>query len=218
MPFKSYRRHRRRARRYVKTGLQVYRDVNMLKGLLNTEFKFKDSQNNFGANPDSVTSAGTFYLLNGIGESVDYNGRTGRTIRIKSMQLRADAVKNSSAAAVSTDIRVILFWDMQPNGGAPSVGSLLETGAQSALYAFRNLNFRHRYKIVMDKRVTLDIDDINISVCDFYRRCNQKVIYGTNGDTIAAINTGSLYLLTISNETSNTPTLHFNSRIRYIDN
>lgn len=218
MPFKSYRRNRRRARRYVKTGLQVYRDVNKLRGLLNTEFKFKDTTNSGGGTADTITSTGTFYLLNGIGESVDYNGRTGRTVRVKSIQFRADGVKNSNAAAVSTDIRLVLFWDMQPNGTAPSVGSLLETGSQSALYAFRNLNFRHRYKIVMDKRITLDIDDINVSLANFYKRCSQKVIYGTAGSDITAINTGSLYLLAISNEATYPPTMHFMNRIRYIDN
>lgn len=209
---------KRRLQVYGKAGSQLYKDVSLLKGLINTEFKFKDTYNTGGSLADSVTTTGTFYLLNGISESVDYNGRTGRTIRIKSIQLRAEGVKNSSASAVATDIRLVLFWDMQPNGSAPTIGSLLETGTQSSLYAFRNLNYRHRYVILSDKRVRMDSDDYNVKLMEYYAKCNQKVIYASPSNGIGDIATGSLYLLAISNEATNTPTMHFMSRIRYIDN
>lgn len=208
----------RRIKVYGKAGSQLYNDVKALKGLLNTEFKFKDTYNTGGSTGDTVTSTGTFYLLNGIAESVDYNGRTGRTIRIKSIQCRAEGVKNSNATAVATDVRLILFWDMQPNGAAPSVGTLLETGTQSALYAFRNLNYRHRYVILHDRRIRMDTDDYNVKLMEIYKKCNQKIVYSAASSNVSDIATGSLYLLAISNEATYPPTMHFMNRIRYIDN
>lgn len=197
---------------YGRAGAQLASDVMKLKGLINTEFKTLDTYAT--SNP---TTGGTFLLLNGITRGTDYNNRDGRSIRIKSYASNMRFIANASAS--HTTVRVIVFVDKQPNAGLPSTGSLLDNSFGAPLTEqFRALDYRRRYTVLQDYRVTINPDYPEKSVRK-YRKLDMKTIFdNTDSGTISDITTNSLYMLIVSDEAVNTPTVIVNSRLRFIDN
>lgn len=167
------------------------------------ELKFIDTQvlNN------AITTAGTLTLLNGLVQGTDFNQRIGRKIIMTSILTNWTLYPNfSSQSATGDEVRLMLIYDSQPSGGAaPSVTDVL---AAADVNSPMNLNNRDRFRIIMDKRYCLagfQETAGNLTAgspytvrCNQYKKITKEVIFGGTGGTLAAITTGSVYLLTIS--------------------
>lgn len=184
----------------------------------------------------SMNTTGQFTLLAAPTPGSDYTNRIGRKTLIKSVYVRgivtcelADQdgpVVGTSGAQLG---RMIIFADMQPNGAAPLVTDIL-TGASSVSQL--NLNNRDRFKIYCDKVFAINAYAYNTtaqtavaSLSNSYavkkfKSINLETIYnaGTAG-TIADIQSGALYMLTIGNRAAGTDdcTAALSTRVRFID-
>ena len=89
-----------------------------------------------------------------------------------------------------------------------------------AANSFRNgdPNNMKRYKILLDKKYTFSDTGVQRRDIKYYKKLygHQKFSGTTNADASAGQN--SLWIYLVSTEATNTPTLHVDSRYRYIDN
>lgn len=185
----------------------------------------------------SVSTTGSITLLFLPALGSDMNNRIGRKTLIKSIYLRGyinlDAAQSGVSVPIDSDAqmgRVMLVWDTQPNGAAPTITDILSTATpQSHL----NINYRDRFKILMDKEFVFDafytintasqalaLSNRNIHAIKKYKKVNLETIFNaTNGGTIADISSGALFLVTVGSVASGTNdiTLNWTSRVRFTD-
>lgn len=214
---RRYTRRRRRYRKknpYVSTAAKyagmaytAYKGVKYLKGLVNSEKHFRDFNS-----ATSIDDSGQIFVFTTIAQGDDVGDRNGNSILVKGLFGRLSFDKHASAT--STYIRVIFFReDQQVADTAPGVTDVLETSAfDSAL----NLDTRGRFKILKDMVVTLDSAKNTNAFKKFNIVINKHMKF--NGSANTDIQKGGLYMLMISNEATNTPTIGAKVRISYHDN
>lgn len=193
---------------------QALKNSEYLKGLINTEFKAKDTY----VSP-SVTTSGSLTLLNGLAKGDTLSTRTGRSVLFKSLQISIQAVINGSAT--TSRCRAIVFIDKQVNATTPTIAELLDTSTASALMAMRNLNWRKRFVILKDKSFVLDSDQHpEIIINKFlYKKMGMHTIYDdSDAGTVADISSNALYIMLVSDEAVNAPGITVQARVRYLDN
>lgn len=185
--------------------------------------------------PYGVSIAGGMTLLHLPVLGSDYNQRIGRKTLVKSIYIRGRvAITNFiiQPPGVSTIIptgqaRLIVFIDKQPNGAVPLIGDLLNTAEPGSQL---NLNNRDRFQIITDKIYSFDASLTNGTSYAFfnqtqynikiYKKVSIETIFnGTNGGTIADINSGAIYMCWVGN--ANTQgggqTAIVSTRCRYVD-
>lgn len=96
-------------------------------------------------------------VLNSMAQGTDFTGRVGRKIVCKSLLLDIIQFPITTASSPDGDImRVMVFWDMQSNGATTfTLANLLSDFSASPSVSATtpiNLNFRDRFKVLMDKR------------------------------------------------------------------
>lgn len=193
-------------------------------------------------NPDTTQ----IILLNGVPQITTVDGdtlRAGNEIRITSLQIRGYLSLNQNTN-VGTAVRVMIFWDRQANGAAPSIDDVLDastiTERAIAPIEFDEIN---RFKIIYDKihllypqvqATQLDTNEVaptdnTITTTLFggqrrpfriYKKLNKKVFMGLSATgTITAITSNSLYLafFSLTPTASNPPTVTFGARIYFKD-
>lgn len=211
---KKYSRKSKRPRRsrfgvYRAAGRQLWRDVMWLKSVVNVERKYSDITFN-----NTVSDTENFQLLNGLTTGTSATTRNGQSIKIVSTFIRFYITMNASAT--TTQVRLFLFKDLQPNGAIPTSGQLLQDN--SNILSPLLVAYGRRFKIFMDKLFRLDTNKLNIEFKKFFKhKFHTEYNTGTAG-TIADITKNSLYVMMVSDQATNTPTVQFWSRIRFIDN
>jgi len=181
-----------------------------------------------------VNLTGSITLLANPQLGSDFNQRIGRKIVLKSVYIRGacsvEAASTQTIGFVSNQlIRFIVFADMQPNGAAPNISDVL---AQAVPTSQLNMDNRDRFKIYSVREYVFDPwfrsaggDDIMFNRTCYpikkYKKLNLEVIYnGTNGGTIADINSGALYMLWLGSQTAGTGAdsiATLSTRVRYDD-
>lgn len=149
---------------------------------------------------------GTYTLLNGVAQGTNQGQRIGMQLKNKYLILRLIMNQNAGFVGLSERIRVMLIWDKQPNGAAPTANQLLTiTAAGQAFISPININASKRYRIVYDKLYSLqsrgganNVAESKMITIKKNLKLNTK--YMDTGATIASIQTNSLYLVTISQE------------------
>lgn len=211
----SYRHNQPGRAANYRAGLgQLAKDVVTLKNLINVEFKASTL-----ALTSTVNETGTLQLLNGLTKGDNNNNREGATVRIKSVQLKGNM--KIHATPEQSLVRRILFIDKQPNQTAPTMAELLDLSSSQPTDALRNLNHRKRFVILDDDLITLNKNGKAIALFPkCYKRVDMITVYDTGSNTglIADIETNALYVLYVSNQPSNVPSIEHTARIRYIDN
>ena len=121
--------------------------------------------------------------------------------------------KCNTSATVST-IRVILFQDKQQVADtSPGVSTVLNSvDPLSAL----SLSVEGRFKIIKD--YTIALDNINKKSIVVKKFINQYSHVRFNGATGADVQKNGYYLLFLSDEATNTPTISYNVKLSYHDN
>jgi len=180
----------------------------------------------------SVSGAGAYSLLNGLNLGTSAITRVGRQIMMKSFHLKllmSGATFAQTPTAPMSAVRIMVVYDLQPNGVTPAASDLLEnatTGNQ--VVSSTALRYAGRFKILFDKRYNLNNQLAATTTTTFsevfdemYQKINLKTIYAnTNNGDITDIDTGAmfLFLTTESGAAANDPIAQFYMRIRYTDN
>lgn len=185
----------------------------------------------------NFTAAGVFTCLNLPVNGPELYQRVGRKIYMKSIQIRG-TVENILTTNVDIG-RIIVFYDSQPNGAAPTLATLLQdsnAAAATSVLSEINLANRQRFKILRDYQLALPPctnvagavtnqtiqDPINNSFNIegkhwFVKLKGLETIYNaTNGGTIADINSGAIWIVTFST-INNAYSLNCHARLRYYD-
>jgi len=153
----------------------------------------------------------TIKCINDVGQGTTAITRIGRKIVMKSVYLQG-------VGACSTACRIIVFYDRQSNGAAPSATDVLTS---NTLMAMQNLDNRDRFIILADIFPGKQDEDLCLNVTNGlgwkrYIKCNLETIYGGNAGTVADINSGGLFVMAHCNSGT------FNGetgiqRVRFID-
>lgn len=204
---------------YGAAGSQLVKDVIMLKGLINTEFKYRHISGSL-LPLDTATAGPSFILFNGIAQGTSAFERVGRSIKVASFQLNFNVQKQTSVA--DTKVRVILLLDTQANGAQPTINQILSstTDNEIAILSPRNLNNRKRFIILRNWMFALNDGVKRVQFVKYYRKFGFHTQYDSNtGGGIASIISNSLHLVAFSNQTgASSPDITYEGTIRYIDN
>jgi hypothetical protein len=212
---RSRYRRRRRFRRYAsptyaQIGSKVFRDVQRLKNLINVEFKSHLHQ----TNTSPSTSGHVSYVTN-VDKGDSISQRDGDQIRLKSIETRGMYTLNPSAT--STTVRLMWVLVKNVNGATPAIGDIIETLGSSDVSSLRNLEYRRNVVILKDMVMVLNSDTPKRYV-KYYRKMDAKLLYNGSATDVTAAESNSVFLVQISDEATNTPTVELNTRVRFIDN
>lgn len=209
-------RHSRRPRKGAVAKL--VRQVKQIKKTL-PETHYVDN----GLIQIAFSNAGVFSLMNGIQVGDNLNNRQGDQTVIRSIRLCGHVVLTGDATATGTDyIKLLLIWDTQPNGAAPTLAQITQSTDQAnnnntTSYAMRNRTYVRRFRILMEKHwsrppigaATTVANASNTfaqlhshrlgNMVDFRKRCNLRTTYSANSNpsVVADIVKGSLYLFAV---------------------
>jgi len=172
------------------------------------ETKYIDS-----ASGGAITTAGqTFSFLQGMGQGDNYDQRIGNQITSKKLKFIYNIFDPSDTAVAPSQVRVMIYWDLQFNGNtyselftgtSPDADSLsscvLDNRAgQITVSAFYNENTKQRYKILYDR-----VHNINhgssaigqvVHVNKTISLSNAKMIFADTTATAASVPSRALLL------------------------
>lgn len=155
-----------------------------------------------------LNTTGSVTALNLVATGTDYTNRIGRKVNITAVQMRGFAAL-ADATAGPTLTRIMLVWDMQPNGALALVTDVLNAALPDS---FMNLNNRDRFRVLYDKQFVFGATTnvatqayaqapsvMNLNV---YKRCNQPVTFSGTTAAIGSMETGALLLVTVGDQTA----------------
>lgn len=208
------RRYRKRFRRraYRKRGGGFWNIAKkaaqgVVRYYLNPEYKFLDSSPTV-----APANGGIMTNLSAIALGDNDTDRNGSSIKVTSHLLRGTLTKAASATA--TKVRVIIFSDTSSNGALPVVADVLQTSNQDS--PLNKVN-GSRFTVLFDKSYVLT-NDTPMRQFKHFKKMQHHIHYLNGTSATSAMGQGPIYMLTISNEPTNAPTVSVNSRMRFLDN
>lgn len=215
---RSYRRRRRPtrstpwfkdAKSAYKLASQAAKDIWYIKGLVNSEKFHFDT--NIATSINGTT--GNVQCLNLIPQGDGESARTGRSILLKDVYIRARMYKDP--AATVSRVMCALVQDLQTI--SDTVPSFTDIFQSTTPETFMNLQTAGRFKVLMRKTYILDSDNPQKELIKF-KKVYTHLKY--NGSAAADIQKNALYLVWISSETglTNPVTISGGARIGYHDN
>lgn len=222
MPQNFYRKHKGTIRKVVKGAGYAYQAIQLaskVAALINVEQKYFDRLE--VGTQDTTPSVN---LLSDIDQGTDVNARIGNSIAIKSLYFKCNIIHNPDSAFQR--VRLLLVEDKNDNHGVAPTGTSILKSAE--MLSFLNKDNSMRYKVLMDKLVTVDANQPIKSLKKYFKfggTTNEKgkvtvwnkhmTWYGPSGGDTAK---GHIYLLQFSDNTTHQPTIETNMRLKYIDN
>lgn len=174
------------------------------------------------------TTVGSVVLLNGLANGTGQSQRLGGKVTVMRLESRW-TIRNGATATVNPTTRTIFFWDHQTNGAAPTLAQLLTAVTVNSGYNVDNV---FRFTIFEDSTHTQRVWAQNAGgivapadVASFttYSKhgyvIDEDTVYSDAGATVASINSGGLFVATLSDVAAGTgaPTATMDSRIIYLD-
>lgn len=205
---KTYRRGRkayRFAKKHQSEAKQALSLAKKVARMVNVEYKTYDYNNG-----QAIDNSGDVFTLFNPAQGDAYNERDGDSVKMVRCSGRLFITQNGSAQ--KTAFRVIIFRGKQENGNAYTVADILESASHLSPKAVHE---RFRTKIIFDKLYHMSNNGNSSLVMNY----NFKMFGHTQFEAgQATIENGGLYMLLISNESTNTPTANWWLRTTFTDN
>jgi hypothetical protein len=187
--------------------------LNEIRKLINIETKFLDVVTNAA----NINTTGGTYCISQLAQGLTSTTRVGDSLRIQTLQMRGRVVANGSAT--STCFRILMFRDLDGYGTLPTIADVLEYNAvvdsPRSPYKYRNLQ---RFSILFDELVEIQSTTGTSSVPFMFETNHQgHVLYLGTTAAAASNGKGSVYVGFVSDETTNTPTVSFTTRMTFTD-
>lgn len=199
---------------YLNTARKVMKWANQAKKMINSEKKYLDTV----VTATNVDNTGTTYnqIINAIPEGDDYNSRDGRSILNDSIHLTYTAKVNSSAT--NTILKMVLVCDKKPD--ATTACSYNQVYGSAAVNAQINKASEGDRFVILAKRVLKLNPGASPSITgDIYYKLNGvHTKYDGTGSTIGDVEKNAYFVIAVSDEATNYPTLAFTSRFSWYDN
>lgn len=214
-PFKG------RASRMIEKGLDLYRlykgvspyAATVLKGLygvVNSEMKYVDSSQT-GV---SISNTGGLYSLSVMAQGDTQETRQGQKILAKDLLLRGSLQVNASAT--STRVRMIIGVDKMGNGAYPTTTDILDS---ASVYAPLDIDdSQGRFVILYDRLYNLETDGKDSVAFKIYKKLDFHIAFKGTTATEADIGKNYIWILFLTDEAVNTPTVSYIARMKYYDN
>lgn len=208
-------RYKRSYRNYSSTAKKANLALAIAKTLASqhkVEYKVKDVKDS-GAN---MLNTGTVVHLLPVAQGTDQDDRIGNEIELASIQMKFRIAINS--AATTTFCRVLLVKDFDNQGATPSINDILGTGTDYSDYltcSFKHVDNKHRFSFLYDKTFTLGINAIGGIHQEYYKKVPLKIEY-TSANS-ADMTNQQVFLVFLSNESTNYPTIRYFVRSKYTD-
>lgn len=181
-----------------------------LKGLVNSERMYADRTCTLGSNRSLVW--GITLLSQGDGPS----NRTGNSMLLRSIYLRGYCQINPSVVGNTRITLMVVRDNQQQPDTTPSVLDILKTEDPDSML---NTATAGRFKIVWRKTMALfpqSTGSGSVKDIEKYLKVYDHVRY--NGSSTSDIQKHGYYLVMVSSESTNFPTIDIESRIGYHDN
>nr|WPR18743.1 MAG: hypothetical protein [Chemarfal virus 96] len=210
-------RRRRRTQWYNKKystaqiARAAWKATKYIRGLVNSEMYHKDAQYTLG------NSQSTIWHLTTLAQGDGPSNRTGNSILLKRFTANGYMYVNPSATT-NTRVMLALIQDKQQVEDAyPSLSNIFASSVTpNTLLNSSNLG---RFSILWRKQYTLGgnaTGGANAKQIKIYKRFQTHVRY--NGTAETDIHKNGLYLVMITSEPTNFPTINFETRLSYHDN
>lgn len=174
----------------------------------------------------ALDTTGSVTLMNGCSQGTDFTNRIGRKYTNVAVQLEGQiGPADNVTQLVGSKCRVMVVYDAQPNGALPAITDVLTAATANS---FMNLNNRDRFKVLIDHNVTLGgVQETatqavaacpNVDNVSYYKKVNLETICDGTGATVADIQSGSIFLLTIGSQAAGLGHIFVGAlRVRFID-
>lgn len=171
-------------------------------------------------------TTGSVTLMNGMAQGTDFTQRVGRKYTNVAVQLEGQIIPADNVTQlIGNKIRVMVIYDKQPNGALPVITDVLTA---STANAFMNLNNRDRFRVLIDHNTTLGglqetatqavAASPNVENVSVFKKVNLETICDGTGATVADIQSGSIFLLTIGSQAAGLGHIFVAAlRIRFVD-
>lgn len=189
---------------------QIARGVATIASLVNSEAKFIDNVNSTVA-----TDSGAVFPLTLLGQGDTDENRNGNSILLKDLILRGRVVINSNSTTGTAHCRRIIFVDTACQGATPAVTDVLDTATPLSPL---NMNNSKRFVILHDENISVMTGGRQFVLQKKYLKLPFHVKYIGTGSTVASQGLNGVFMLEISSEASNQPTMTSNIRIKFYDN
>lgn len=181
-----------------------------LKGLVNSEMLHKDTTFTLGSNQNAI------FAFTAIAQGDDDGARTGNSILLRSLYIRGRITINSAVTNYSRVSMLLVKDKQQVADTAPAIGDIVKTATDPD--TFLATGTLGRFKVLWRKTFTPTVNTAGRPGIDFnkYWKVQDHVRY--NGTTSADIQRNGYYLVVITDEATNYPTVVINARVGYHDN
>lgn len=187
---------------------KAYKGVWYLKGLVNSEMLH--IINSSAAN---VSNTGTIASLTNIGQGDGITSRTGNSILVRNLLIRLTLEQH--ATATKTFYRIMLVVDTQQIGDtAPGVTDVLES---ASTLSSLDTNEPGRFVVLKNWFTCTDSAGGTTQALEWYTD-NLMLHTKYNGTSSSDIQRNGIYLLLLSDQATNTPSINYNVKIGYHDN
>jgi hypothetical protein len=182
-----------------------------LKGLVNSEKMYHDRALTLGATQSDIWNLQQIATGDGAG------GRTGNSILVRSLYLRGYMQINPSVSAV-TRVSLCVVQDLQQiSDTVPTILDIFTSiNPEATIKVGSTTNSAGRFKIIWRKNYSLvQGQSPNINIDKFFKLYSHIKFNGTGTSDIQK---NGYYLVMMSSETVNFPTISVQSRLGYYDN
>lgn len=183
---------------------------NILKGLINSELKRYDY-----TATQNVTTTGSIVALGEISGGDDASNRDGNKVLAKYITFKYLASSNASAA--TTFLRVMMIVDTQNQGSAPSLSDILQvTTANSNIVSPINVDNTQRFTVLFDDHLNFSNTGSQSYDRKHYNKLNFHMTWTSTAGS--AINKNAIFLVLVSTQGVNSPSITYSSRLAFYDN
>lgn len=195
----------------IQLAYKAWRGVRRIRGLVNSEMLHVDKT--YSSN--TISGTGYVYNLTGIAQGDGINQRTGNSILVRNLTYRLKFEINSSVTA-DTTILFALVWDTQQVGDtSPAITDIFASATPETLLATGTLG---RFKIILRKHILLTPASGGKPAIVMHNNLNLYKHTRYNGVNDTDIQRNGLYLVMVSSESTNLPTITGTVRLGYHDN
>ncbi len=215
--------NRRRKRRQGKlTVRKLNQKVNKMEKKLEgaLEQKFRDT--NISTALPILSGSSTLMELTLIAEGTGDQSRVGEAIHVDSIYSKLLFRHNGAGSVTPHTLRILLLKDKASQGDNPELGFFLQNSSGlAAIYSPYDRSKIRGFNIIQDNIVTLvNGSDSEVHSYEFYwknKKLSEKTTFIGNAGTETQRFDNHYYILLISDQAANGPTVEGNVRLTYLD-
>lgn len=189
----------------------AWKGVKLLSNFINSETHCLHTT--FSGN---ISNTSTLTHLSAVAQGDGTNQRTGNSILLRSFEIRLSSEINTSATV--SKLRHIIFMDnRQVADTAPTEAEVIQSAGNP--YSPRRLDNMNRFIILVDNFQVLSTNDNQAFKIEKHINLEGRNLHITfNGSSGTDINQKGLYMLSLSNEATNTPSMTGYAALYFHDN